>query len=95
MSATIKLNEKQQVAVNVFTQMIKGRIVENAKNVTYIQRDPELGSVLCKIDFENHKAVVWMKTNGGVRTIDGKTILIANSKIPKRKINIKLTDILS
>jgi len=70
-------------SISILSSQVEKRIDEPARFSNKIQEDPETGASLCEIGFLTQKALVWVRTNGSVGTINGKRLLLAGGKWPK------------
>jgi len=85
---------KQLAAIEIFSNILAGRLCLETLTTTEIQQDPSTHSILVKITADNRSGYVWVKTNGAINTESGKRVLLSGSRIPK-KCSLKLSDILT
>jgi hypothetical protein len=77
-------------SINKLSDILCGRLGEQAVSSDQIQEDPETGSVLCEIKFETQKALLWFRQNGSASSINGVKVLLAGGSRPKN--NPSLSD---
>jgi hypothetical protein len=82
------LSQQANKSIDKLSAMLQERLGERVKSTNQIQVDPETHSSLCEIEFLSEKALVWVRPNGSVSSVDGVRILLSGGFAPKTNPSI-------
>ena len=79
------LTATQQSTINYFSDMLYATFCFPVDFVEATQKDPETGSVLCKLTVPTEGvAFVWVRQNGSLAAVNGRNILLVGKRKPKK-----------
>lgn len=83
-----RLTKTAKSSIEKLACILQERMNEKVIHSNKIQEDDETGSSLCEISFTNKKAIVWVRLNGSISSVDGKKVLLRGGVCPTKNLHL-------